>query len=74
MNSVGSQYGGAGGTAIGGATSTANSATNAGQLALATQQAGWQDVGGVISGISGLASTGAGIAGMLPKGSGAVAG
>lgn len=63
LNSVGSQYGGAGGTAIGGATSTANSSTNAGQLALASQQAGWQDVGGVISGIGGLAEAGVGVAG-----------
>lgn len=62
LSSVGSQYGGAGGTAIGGASSTANSAVNAGSGALAAQQAGWSDLGGVISGISGLASAGAGIA------------
>ena len=62
LNSVGSQYGSAGGTAIGGATSTANSAVGAGTGALAAQQAGWSDLGGVISGISGLASAGADIA------------
>ena len=59
LNSAGSELGGAGGTAIGGATGTANSSVNAGQLALASQQAGWSDVGGMMSVIGGLA-TGAG--------------
>jgi hypothetical protein len=59
LNSVGSEYGGAGGTAIGGAGSAANSSTGAGSGALAAQQAGWQDIGGVISGIAGLGAAGA---------------
>ena len=74
LNSVGSQYGGAAGTSIGGASSTANSATQAGSGALAAQQAGWQDLGGVISGISGLASAGAGIAGDFSGGGAAPGG
>jgi hypothetical protein len=64
LNSVGSQYGGSGGVAISGAGSTANSAVNAGSGALAAQQAGWADLGGVISGVAGLATAGAAF---LPK-------
>lgn len=58
LNSVGSELGGAGGTAIGGASSAANSAVGAGSGALAAKQAGWQDVAGVLGGISGLVSAG----------------
>jgi hypothetical protein len=60
LNSVGSELGGAGGTAIGGAGRSADSSVNAGSGALAAQQATWQDIGGVISGIAGLGSAGAG--------------
>jgi hypothetical protein len=60
LNSVGSEYGGAGGTAISGAGSSAESSVNAGKLALESSQAGWQDVGGVISGIGGLATAASG--------------
>jgi hypothetical protein len=68
LNSVGSQYGGAGGTAIGGAGSAASTAVGAGTGALAAQQAGWQDIGGVVSGVAGLASAGAGIIDANPNG------
>ena len=64
LNSVGSELGGAGGTAIGGASNTANSAVNAGQLVLASKQAGWQDLAGVMSGIGGLATGIGGIPGV----------
>jgi hypothetical protein len=60
LNSVGSELGGAGGTAIGGAGSAANSSVGAGSGALAAQQAGWQDLGSVMSGIGGLAEAGVG--------------
>ena len=43
----------------GAATSAGNSVANLSQAVLASQQAGWQDFGGVLSGIGGLA-TGAG--------------
>jgi hypothetical protein len=59
LNSVGSELGGAGGTAISGAGSAANSAVNAGSGALAAQQAGWQNLSGVLSGIGGLVGSGA---------------
>lgn len=59
LNSVGSELGGAGGTAIGGATTSANSSVGAGSGALAAQQAGWQDFGDVLSGIGGLVTGGA---------------
>lgn len=70
LNSVGSELGGAGGTAIGGANGAAGSAVGAGSGALAAQQAGWQDLGGVLSGIGGLASAGAGVAGSFGGGGG----
>jgi hypothetical protein len=60
LNSVGSELGGAGGTAIGGATSTAGSSVGAGSGALAAKQAGWQNLGGVLSGIAGLGTAAAG--------------
>lgn len=58
LSGVGSEYGSASGTAIGGAGNAASTAVGAGSGALAAQQAGWQDIGGVISGIGGLASAG----------------
>lgn len=60
LNSVSSQLGGAGGTAIGGASGAASTATGAGSGALAAQQAGWEDLGGVLSGIGGLATAASG--------------
>lgn len=43
----------------------ANSATSASSALLASQQAGWQDVGGVISGVAGLGEAAANSAGAL---------
>jgi len=60
LNSAASQYGGAGATAISGAGNAAESSVNAGQLKLASQQAGWADVGGIISAAGGLATAAAG--------------
>lgn len=70
LNSVGSELGGAGGTAIGGAGNAAESSINAGSGALAAQQAGWQNFGSVLSGIGGMAGgvLGAGgISSVIPK-------
>lgn len=60
LNSVSSQYGGAGGTAIGGAGSAASTSVDAGRLKLASEQAGWQNAMGVVSGIGGLATAASG--------------
>lgn len=54
LSGVASEYGGGAGTAISGAGSSANSSVNAGNLLLASQQAGWEDIGGMMSGIAGL--------------------
>lgn len=64
LNSVGSELGGSGGTAIGGATSTADSSVTAGSGALAAQQAGWQNFGSVLSGVAGLATAASGFKGL----------
>ena len=61
LNSVGSELGGEGATAIGGANSAANTSVNAGSGDLAAKEASWQNVGGVISGIGGLATAGGGL-------------
>jgi hypothetical protein len=60
LNNAGSDLGGTAGTAIGGAGTAANSSVGAGSGALAAQQAGWQDVGSVLSGVAGLAEAGVG--------------
>lgn len=60
LNSVGSEFGGAGGTQIGGANNAANSSVNAGQLKLSSEQAGWQNAMGIVAGTGGLISAGAG--------------
>lgn len=70
LNSVGSEVGGAGGTAISGAGSSANSSVNAGSGALAAKNAGWEHFTGTLGAISGLAKAGAGIATGLPLGGG----
>jgi len=54
LSGVASEYGGGAGTAISGAGSSANSSVGAGNLLLQSQQAGWADVGGMMSGIAGL--------------------
>jgi hypothetical protein len=68
LSGVGSEYGQASGTAISGAGSAANSSVGAGSGALAAQQAGWQDIGGVISGIGGLVGAGASMVSANPGG------
>jgi hypothetical protein len=60
LNSVGSELGGAGGTAIGGAGNAASTSIGAGSGALAAKQAGWQNLSGIISGIGGLATAASG--------------
>lgn len=64
LNSVGSELGGAGGTAIGGATGAADTSLKAGSSALEAQQAGWANFGGVLSGIGGLATAASGFKGL----------
>ena len=66
LNNAGSDLGGVAGTAIGGAGTAANSSVGAGSGALAAQQAGWQDIGGIISGVAGLATAGAGVMKAIP--------
>jgi hypothetical protein len=58
LDAAGSQYGGAASTAIGNVAGVSGASTNAGTGATAAQQAGWQDISGVLSGISGLATAG----------------
>ena len=60
LNNAGSNLEGVGGTAIGGAGTAAGTSVGAGSGALAAQQAGWQDVGGIISGVAGLATAASG--------------
>ena len=68
LNNAGSDLGGTAGTAIGGAGSAANSSVGAGSGALAAQQAGWSDIGSVVSGVAGLATAGAGVIAANPNG------
>jgi hypothetical protein len=68
LNSAGSELGGAGGTAIGGAGRAADSAVGAGSGALAAQQAGWQDIGSVLSGVGGLVGSAVGLGGLFKPG------
>jgi hypothetical protein len=67
LSNVGAQFGGAAGTSISGANSAANSAVNAGDLALQSSQAGWGDVGSIISGVAGLGTAGVGAYTSLAK-------
>ena len=66
LNNAGSNLGGVAGTAIGSSAGVAGSSTGAGSGALAAQQAGWQDVGGIISGVAGLATAASGFSGGGP--------
>lgn len=66
LNNAGSNLGGIGGTSIGASSGVAGSATGAGAGALAAQQAGWQDIGGIMSGVAGLATAGAGVMKAIP--------
>jgi hypothetical protein len=49
LGSAGSTFGGMSETAAGGSVNAANASVNAGKLLLASQQAGWADVGGMMS-------------------------
>jgi hypothetical protein len=60
LNQVGAEYGGSSGTAIGASSNVAESSVDAGKLNLATEQAGWSDIGGMMSGIAGLGTAAAG--------------
>jgi hypothetical protein len=66
LNSVGSEYGGAGGTAIGGAGNAANTSVGAGSGALAAGQSTMTDIGSLLSGIAGAGMAGAGIMKAIP--------
>lgn len=63
LSSVGSELGGAGGTAIGGAGTAASTAVSAGEGALQAKQAGWGNFMGVLGGIAGLTKAASGIPG-----------
>lgn len=67
LNQVGTGFGSSGSTALSGAGSAAESAVGAGKGALEAKQAGWQNVAGIIGGISGLASAGVGAYGDFLK-------
>jgi hypothetical protein len=56
LNQVGAEYGGSSGQSIGGSGSLADSSVAAGSGALAAQNAGWQHLTGVLSGIGGIAA------------------
>ena len=71
LDQSGAAYGGASGAATSGAVGTSESAVQAGSGALAAQQAGWQNLSGVLTGIGGIAAgvTGTGgLAGLLKPG------
>lgn len=72
LQGVGSEYGNAAGTAASAANGAAGSSVNAGSGALAAQESGFSEFGGILSGLSGLVSAGTGIAGLIPKGGGGV--
>jgi len=54
LNAVGSEYGSSAGTAAGTESGVASTSTTAGQGATAAKEAGWDEFGGVLSGIAGL--------------------
>ena len=58
------------------AATNSNASTNAGNLLLQSQQAGWQDIGGIISGVAGLGTAIAtgGLSTLASKAGGAVGG
>jgi hypothetical protein len=59
LQDVGNAYGSAGSTAITGTGSSAGSTVSAGGGVLEAKQAGWNQLSGVLSGISGMAQAGA---------------
>jgi hypothetical protein len=68
LSEVGSGYGSAGSTAIGGAGTAAQTATGAGTGAVQAEEAASQEIGGVLGGIGGLVSAGASFVGANPGG------
>lgn len=64
LQQTGAAYGGASGTSIGGAGTTGGDVTSAGSGVLAAKEAGWQELSGVLGGISGLAQAGVGAYGV----------
>ncbi len=64
LDTVGAQYGGAGSTALGNVAGVADASTQAGSGVLAAKEAGWQNLTGVLSGISGLAQSATGFKGL----------
>jgi hypothetical protein len=64
LNQVGSEYGGAGATAIGSVGSVADASTQAGAGVTAAQDAGWNRLTGVLSGLSGMAQAASGFKGL----------
>ena len=61
LSGVGRDYGSMSGESANASTGAADASVNAGKLALASQQAGWSDVGSVVSGIGSLASGAGGL-------------
>ena len=59
LSGTGEQFGRSAGTSIGGATETAKTSVDFGQLNLSTKQAGWQNAMGVVAGVGGLIEAGA---------------
>lgn len=59
LGSIGSQLTGSGATALSGAGSAAESSVSSGTGALNANQAAWQDIGAIFSGIGGLGMAGA---------------
>lgn len=63
LNSASSQLGGAGGTAIGGAGSAADTSIHAGTGATEAAQSAFSEFGSIMSGVGGLVSAGSGVGG-----------
>jgi hypothetical protein len=58
LDTVGAQYGGAGATALGDVAGVAGASTGAGEGVIQAKEQGWNELSGVLSGISGLATAG----------------
>jgi len=68
LSGVGSEFGSETGTAVGGETNLSNAATGAGEGAVGASTAANSELGGLISGIGGLATAGAGFVSANPNG------
>ena len=67
LSQVGAGYGGGFGTGSQASQGAADASVNAGKLLLASQQAGWADIGGMMSGIGSLAGGVGGLMGGIGK-------